>query len=479
VSLRVCILGAGAAGLTAAWALTRQENSNIDIKIIERESEVGGLARGVKVGDLNADFGPHRFQTRVPEVLDVMKQICGDSLRVERNKKIRIVYKGHFLEYPLDSKNVIQELGFSEVAGIGLDYLKAHLASIFNRSNDNYENWVLANRGKRMYRELFEPMAHKMWGVDAKTLSADVGRERVVLVGIMDLVKKLLGGGKRESAEYQDIFYYPTKGFHDFPDGLARSVCDNGGTIQLNSEPTALNFIKDDNRDKISLTIRDNISMESETETFDYVLSTIPINNLCNLCGDALSHDTVATANSLPFRGLRLLYLVLDQDRVSDDHMIYFPETRFPFHRIYEQKSFAPVDGKTGSTIICVEFPADEGDEMWDISDDELARVTLPHLEELNLVKGACVIDTHSARLPKAYPRYDKGYLEKVTNILQALGQYPRLFSFGRGGLFKLNNTDHAIEMGLRAAEQVLNGEGATRNWFAELEHFRAFTIVD
>lgn len=474
---KVVILGGGIAGLTTAVSL--MESSECDITVVEKEPEVGGLARTFPIEGMRSDIGPHRFQTRDENILKFFKRFAGDGIIAISDKRLRIRFKRAFLRYPFDIIDLARKIGLLKVSRYTFGTIAGRLSSISGNTS-NYEDEVVGNVGRPIYEEIFRPMAEKMWGIDPKALSADVARERLVLTSITDLVRRLVNS-RYESAEYQNVFYYPREGIAAFPERMKLEITGRGGKVMTSSKPERI--VLEHDCVKVVHITRDQGKVLLEC---DELISTIPLPGFMNILDPGPGPEVIEAAGKLKFRGLVLLLLAISRSSVSRDHMIYFPEKRYPFHRIYEQKNFSDAGFPDDRTVLCLEFPADEKDERWKMSAEQLTDLSIDGLEEAELVKRSDIISSHTVRISSAYPLYETGYREALGILRDELLKISNLYLLGRSAAFKLNNIDHAIDMGLETARLVSNKlagkleyEEHKSDKLKLFDSFRRFRIVD
>jgi protoporphyrinogen oxidase len=271
-----------------------------------------------------------------------------------------------------------------------------------------------------------------------------------------------------------DIFFYPEKGIGTLAARLAEAIENAGGRIHFNSKPLR---IKMKERKAAAVDIEeDGIARECEV---DYIVSTIPVNQLPFLIQPAWEAKVLEAASKLKFRALILIYLLLDRDRVSEDHWFFFPEEKYMFSMMFEQKSFSRLMVPPGKTVLCLDLTCRKGDEVWRMSDDELLKLVVPQLEETRLIRGGEVRECFTVRFDQVYPLYELGYEENLNIVLDAEAEVENLITNGRLGLFNYNNMDHCMEMGISAAEHILSGKSKSDSWVVQRRRFNEYKIID
>ena len=466
---KVVILGGGVAGLAAGHYLARDGHA---VTVVEQAPRVGGLCASFESHGFTLDFGPHKMYSVVPGVLDELRAVMGDGL-IEHEKKNRIRLLGRYLNYPLSLTNLLPLLGPLRSAKMGLDFANALAAKVVHREPPaSYEDYVLRRFGRSVYELVFEPLAWKVWG-DPKELSWELAAARIPSGGATELVLRLLKLRGNTPDVDAPFFYYPKGGFGAFPEKLASNLRGFGGTIRTSTRVES--FESEKGRVKSIDVVSEG---ERSTLPCDLVVSSIPIQALAQLLhpGDeALRED----ARGLKFRQLALVYLILDSDRLFEDHWIFFPEKKFPFNRLFEQKAMSPDLGPPGTTAVCCDITCELDDEVWKATDEDLAKRCYRALVGADLVKEGRMKDSFVKRFRDFYPVYSKDYRERLGRVYERLGSAENLILTGRLGMFNYNNSDHCLDMGRFIAERLSVGRAPREIW-TELEaRVRNYRIVD
>jgi protoporphyrinogen oxidase len=465
----VVVLGGGVAGLAVARYLARD---GWPVTVVERSTALGGLCGSFRSHGFTLDHGPHKLYSVVPGILDEIRALLGDDL-IEHKKRNRIRLLGRYLDYPLSLGNLLPLLGPVRAARLGLGYATALLGGAFGRGDPaSYEEYVLQRFGRGVYELVFEPLAWKVWG-DPRQLSVDLARARIPSAGATELMLRLLK--LKESTEDVDapFFYYPRGGFGAFPERLAAEVRRAGGRILTSCTPRAL--------ERANGTVR-AVQVETggraERIPCATLVSSIPMSALARLLfpGDAHVEAEVA---QLRLRDLALVYLILDQDRLVDDHWIFFPEKRYPFNRLFEQKSMDPSLGPSGATAVCCDLTCDEGDEVWAAPDAELVRRCMDSLVEAGLTTPETLRAGFVRRFRSFYPMYTVDYRDRLGRVYARLKEADNLVLTGRVGMFNYNNSDHCLDMGRFIARGMAAGTPPREIWSGLEERVRSYRIID
>jgi protoporphyrinogen oxidase len=456
---RVVILGAGPAGLGAAYKLTQK---GFKPDVIELKPYVGGMAHTMRSDGYLWDFGPHRFHSTNPAIIGEIRNLLGEELE-ERYRKTRVFFWKHMYDYPLNAGNLLKSLPWHVAIQCFLDFaMTVAKNKIKPASDDNFEAWVVNRFGRRLYDIYFGPYTAKVWGRDPKKLSSSWAAQRVAVVDLWDLTLRTLGLRKGDNnfhhTEYKDLFWYPRRGVGSISEALAARAEEGGAKLHLQARMTEIHH--DGNR----IT---EVIYEQNGQTYilpcDYLVSTVPIGILLRSMRPAPPPNVVEAAKNLKFRAMIFLYLKLNKPGVTDDHWIYFPDPKVIFNRISEMKNFSKQSAPDGKGSLTLEITCDLGDEIWTTPEEELYERSIEGLVDAKLIKREEVLGHFFERLPHAYPSYDLNYEANLALLAYHLGGFENVITGGRQGLFRYINTDHALEMGFCAAEEIATQEIGTK----------------
>jgi protoporphyrinogen oxidase len=465
----IVVLGGGVAGLAAGHYLARDGHA---VTVVERAPVTGGLCGSFQSHGFTLDYGPHKLYSVVPGILDELRAIMGDEL-LEHRKKNRIRLLGRYMEYPLSLGNLLPLLGPVRAAKLGLGYAGALLGGLLPRPEaTSYEDYLLRRFGRGVYELVFEPLAQKVWG-NPRELAAELARARIPSGGATELILRLLK--LRANAEDLDakFFYYPKGGFGAWPERLASNIRAAGGRILTSATPVSL--------EREGAAVR-SVSVErgGEVERLpcDVLVSSIPIHALAAMLhpGDAAVE---AASKKLRLRDLALVYVILKQDKLTDDHWIFFPERQFPFNRLFEQKAMSPSLGPAGRTAVCCDLTCDEGDALWSSSDEVLVKRCLDAIVAAGLTRPEAFEAGFVKRFRKFYPMYTVDFRERLAEVYDRLRVADNLILTGRLGMFNYNNSDHCLDMGRFLAGELQQGRTPGQIWSGLEERVRAYKIVD
>ena len=466
----VVVLGGGVAGLAAGYYLAR---GGWPVTVVERGPVVGGLCGSFQSHGFTLDHGPHKLYSVVPGILDEIRTLLGDRL-IEHTKKNRIRLLGRFMSYPLSMGNLLPLLGPVRAAGLGASYAAAAAGGIFSGKEPvSYEEYVVRRFGRGVYELVFEPLARKVWG-DPTQLSAELARARIPSGGAAELILRLLK--LKETTENEDapFFYYPRGGFGVFPTRLSEEIVKAGGRVLTGTTPVALE--RDGGRIRAVEVQSEGATSRLEAET---VVSSIPLQALSGLLfpGDAAAAEEAA---QLRLRDLALVFLILKQPRVSEDHWIFFPEKQYPFNRMFEQKAMDPGLGPADRTAICCDLTCDAGDAVWSAPDDALVKRCFDALVESGLTQPDRLEGGFVRRFRNFYPMYTIDYRERLGRVYDRVrAPADNLVPSGRLGMFNYNNSDHCLDMGRFIASEMGEGRPPRQIWAGLEERVRTYRIID
>ncbi len=447
----VLILGGGLAGMSCALGCAR---AGLRVTILERESEVGGLARSFSQDGFTFDFGPHRLFSQQPELIRELGELLGGDL-TQRDRRSRIFLKGRFFHYPLRVGNAIFSMPPLTTARILLDYGAAKARGLVRKSPDrSFEDWVVSRFGATLYRIFFQQYTEKAWGIPCATISADWASQRISLLSLWDTFVKSVWKRGDQPRTYASSFHYPrTGGIGRIARTMAAEVERLGGTVRCACPVEAIRL----ENGRVT-----SVRAGGESFSADEVISTLPITDFTRFLGEQVPPEARRAAAALTFRAIVFVYLFLDRPSLSDDHWIYLPENRFLSNRLCESRNFSEQNAPPQKTVVCAEVTCAVGDEIWRMGDEELSAKVRQDLLNLGFaaIRPEEILAVRTIRAPECYPIYDIGYKERVEAVLRFAAAIPNLLPIGRSALFRYNNMDHSVDMGLRAARALL-GQGS------------------
>jgi protoporphyrinogen oxidase len=444
---RVGIIGAGPAGLTAAYQL---QALGADVAVFEASDQVGGLARSFDLWGHRVDLGPHRFFSSDERVNRIWREVLGAEYRLVA-RQTRIYYRQRFFDYPLRIANVLTNLGVVDITRALSSYLTERLLPERKADErDTFEAWVVHSFGRRLFEMFFRSYSEKLWGIGCDELDADFAAQRIKRFSLGESILAALHLGRTRHKTLVDEFAYPKAGSGDLYDRMARTIVTRGGEIHLSS-PVAR--VQSSGTRVTGLQLRDGT-----TRAFDQVVSTMPLTLLVQSLGGA---DPVAAdcAARLKFRNTLLVYLRVEATKLFPDQWLYIHSGDVCVGRITNFRNWVPeLYGELDFTILALEFWCYDEDAMWSASDEVLVERARRESRAIGLLGSAPVTAGHVVRIRRCYPVYARGYRATLAPIVEYLKRLENLWPIGRYGSFKYNNQDHSILMGLLVAENICSG---------------------
>ncbi|WP_428964351.1 NAD(P)/FAD-dependent oxidoreductase [Micromonospora fluostatini] len=450
-SQHTVIIGAGPAGLTAAYELTRRD---VAVDVVEADDVVGGISRTVERDGWRFDIGGHRFFTKVPQVEAFWHEILPDEDFLLRPRMSRIHYRGRLFDYPLRAGNALGNLGVVEAVRCVGSYLWSRVRPPADQSH--FEGWVSARFGTRLYRMFFKTYTEKVWGIPATELQADWAAQRIKNLSLAGAVRNALFPSRDKTAITSLIeeFQYPKYGPGMMWERCAERVVKAGGTVTLNTSARAVH--RADGR-AVAVTVA---GPEGERRVpTDHVISSMPISDLVRAMDPPAPAEVRAAADALRHRDFLTVALVVPADAGFPDNWIYVHTPGVRVGRIQNFGSWSPFLVRDGYTCLGLEYFVNVGDDLWTADDDDLVALGTAELARLGLVAPDAVSDGYVVRMPKAYPVYDEGYEQAVDTIRRWLAEaVPNVHPVGRNGMHRYNNQDHSMLTAMLTAANIVDG---------------------
>jgi len=455
----VVVIGAGPAGLTAAYELGKR---GATATVLESDDVVGGISRTVVRDGYRFDIGGHRFFTKVPEVEALWHEILPDEDFLLRPRSSRIYYRGKFYDYPIRPLNALRNLGPLEAVRCVLSFLWVRVRPPADQSS--LEGYVAANYGWRLYEHFFKTYTEKVWGVPASELSADWGAQRIKGMSLWSAVWEPLrarfAGARRDRSKQVtsliEQFQYPKFGPGMMWERCQQLVEAQGSKVVLRARVTSIRH--DDGR-AVSVTSTD-ASGAVTTRPADHVISSMPFPALVRAMDPPPPAEVLAAADALTFRDFLSVALVVPEDKVPwSDNWIYIHAPEVKTMRVQNFGSWSPYMVRDGRNVLGLEYTVTEGDEWWTAPDDRLVEQGKVELEQLGLMRADDVEAGYVVRMPKAYPTYDEDYRANVEVLRSWLSAHvPNVHPIGRNGMHKYNNQDHSMFTALLTVDNLFGG---------------------
>jgi protoporphyrinogen oxidase len=453
----VVIMGAGPAGLTAAYELFKHD---VPVTILEKDpTQVGGLARTVQHRGYRFDIGGHRFFSKNQEVEDLWTEILGEEM-LNRGRLSRIYYRGRYFAYPLKAFNALWSLGPIETVRCLASYARARLQPI--KDPRTFEDWVRNQFGWRLFSIFFKTYTEKVWGISTKELSADWAAQRIKSLDMWLVIRSALLPRRRPTNRGEvvttliDRFRYPRFGPGQMWERVAEISREKGSPVLFGRSIDRINH--DGGRVRSVVTRMDTGKLEEHGGT-DFV-SSIPIRELISRLEPPAPEPVRSAADRLSYRDFISVALMIDRAEVFPDNWIYIHDPSVRVGRIQNFKNWSPdmVPDKS-KTCLGLEYFCFEGDGLWTSDDGALVELAGKELAHLGICPPELVFDGVVVRQQKAYPVYDDAYqsnVDIIRNYLQS--QLPNLHLVGRNGMHKYNNQDHSMMTALLVARNIATG---------------------
>jgi protoporphyrinogen oxidase len=462
---KAVIVGAGPAGLTAAYELVK---AGQPVVVLESDPEyVGGISRTVNYHGYRFDIGGHRFFSKSQEVEDLWTEILGADM-LQRPRSSKIYYNHKFYSYPLKPFEALAKLGVAESGRCLFSFFVARVHPTPNPKS--FEDWVVNQFGRRLFQIFFKTYTEKVWGMSCKDISADWAAQRIKGLSLGSAIRNGLLPKREPNERAQvvktllDTFRYPRLGPGMMWETCARKVRNMGGEVLLGRSVTGCRF--DNNTKTWTVTAR-TANGTTEQHRGEHVVSSMPLQELIAQLEPRLPVATLQAAESLHYRDFVTVGLILRERRRFPDNWIYIHDPEVKVGRVQNYKSWSP-EMVPDPNYCCygLEYFCFEGDGLWTARDEDLVGLAKTELVKMGLATASDVVDGCVIRQPKAYPVYDDAYRENVEVIRQSLRDHcPNLHLIGRNGMHKYNNQDHAMMTAMLTARNILAGEQKYDVW--------------
>ncbi len=488
------IIGAGPAGLTAAYKLLKE--TDIIPLILEESDYIGGISRTAEHNGNRMDLGGHRFFSKSKEANDIWQELMilqgkpsyddiktntekdlsggtadpqtEEKVLLTRNRVSRIFYLRKFFDYPISLKpETFINMGFSRTLKAGFGYIGSCVKKLPETS---LENFYINRFGRPLYEMFFEDYTEKLWGINPSEISADWGAQRVkglsLTKAVLNVLTKPFKGKKTTETSLIEQFYYPKKGPGQLWEAMAEEIIKSGGVILKNHRVTRIKT-ESKNITGVTADAPDGVKEFSA----DYYLSTMPVKDLIDGMGDDVILTIREIATALPYRdfitvGLLVNKLLLENktkhktlSNIVPDCWIYIQERDVKIGRLQIFNNWSPymVKDPDNTVFIGLEYFCSEGDEFWQMSDEDFINFAVDELQKIDIINKEDVLDSVRIKVKKAYPAYFGSY-EQFPKVREYLDSFGNLFCIGRNGMHRYNNMDHSMLTAIEAVKNIKTG---------------------
>ena len=525
------IIGAGPAGLTAAYELL--DKTDIKPIIYEATDYIGGISKTVNYKGNRIDIGGHRFFSKSDRVMkwwqnilplqgapakddkavgreiplskECLRRPLGskkpekctapdpektDEVMLNRSRLSRIFFLRSFFDYPVSlNYNTFSNLGIKRTAKIGLGYIKSSIHKI--NEEKSLEDFFINRFGVELYRTFFKDYTEKVWGVACSDIAADWGSQRIkglsIKKAVAHAVKKSFSRNKDSSISQKNVetsligqFMYPKHGPGQMWEEVAKIVTENGGEIHHSHRVVGINGSENN---VVALKVRDESTGEVETVEGDYFFSTMPVRDLINSFESSVPADVREVAQGLMYRDFITVGLLLNKMKIKNetktktindvvpDNWIYIQERDVKIGRLQIFNNWSPyMVADEDNVWIGLEYFCNEGDEMWNMSDEKFTDFAIGELAKIDIINREDVLDSIVIHVQKTYPAYFGTY-DRFDVVQEFTDSFENLFLIGRNGMHRYNNMDHSMLTAMKAVENIINGVSSKDNlWNVNVE---------
>lgn len=507
----IIIIGAGPAGLTAAYELSKN-SEKYDITILEESDTTGGISKTVKYKNNRMDIGGHRFFSKDENIINFWKEIMPlqgqpafddkvlkrkaelelggpnpeeeDNVMLIRNRISRIYYLQKFFDYPITLKfETFKNMGLKRTIKAGFSYLKS---VFFKRKENSLEDFYINRFGKVLYKMFFEKYTEKVWGRHPSNISSDWGKQRVKGLSIAKIIKDMFSkifkikNNKNSETSLIEQFWYPKYGPGQLWEILAEKAKENGIKIKYNYEVKKI--IKQNGKIKY---VQCFANGKYENIEGDIFISSMPLKNLIiNIDGEAAPKEIYNIADKLPYRDFITVGLLVNKLKIENktkiktlgnivpDCWIYVQEENVKVGRIQIFNNWSPymLENPEDKVWIGLEYFCNENDELWNMSEKEFTSMAIKELEKINIIEKDSVEDSHVEKVKKAYPAYFDTY-NQINKVIDYINNIDNLYCIGRNGQHRYNNMDHSMLTALEACKNIKeNIKDKTNLWKVNTE---------
>lgn len=441
---KVVVIGAGPAGLTAAYELGK---AGVRSQVLEATGVIGGISQTASYKGYLFDIGGHRFFTKVGIVNRIWKEILAEDF-LSRPRLSRIFYKGKFFSYPLEPMNAFLGLGPWETLRCVASFAWARVTPV--RPEDDFATWVRNRFGERLFKIFFESYTEKVWGIPCAKIKSDWGAQRIKGLSLWSAIKNAFtpkGWSGKKIKTLIHEFEYPRRGPGMMWETAAERIAGQGSELAMNAPVEEVHW----EPGRVTRVVAGGRTYEGT-----HFISSMPLQHLLRALRPQPEWAAQA-AEDFHYRDFLTVALVIRSENLFPDNWIYIHDPRVQVGRIQNYKNWSPeMVPDPSMTCLGLEYFCFEGDGLWNKSDEELVRQAREEIAVLGLARAEDVQDGTVVRMPKAYPIYDDTYERGISAVREFLDATPNLQVVGRNGMHRYNNQDHSMLTAVLAARNVL-----------------------
>lgn len=445
---KIAIIGAGPAGLTAAYELSKE--SSLKVHVYEWGDRPGGMCKSLRLWDTTVDIGPHRFFSYDTRVNKLWLEVAGRDYKMV-NRLTRIYYRKRFFLYPIAPFDALKKVGLRTAVQCVCSYFKERINPV--TPDGSFETWVTHRFGKKLYEMFFKTYSEKLWGMNCRNIDDDFASQRIKKLSLMAVIVNAFKGGTSSHKTLVDEFAYPTGGTGSVYRNMEEAIIRNGGCVHYNHKIHGIEIVNGEAKGVC-------FDEGKTVEYFDEVVSTMPLT-------DAVNHmknvpETIRNkVAKLRYRNTVMVYLQVDSVNLFPDNWLYIHSPELQMGRITNFRNWVPeLYGNNNYTILAIEYWCYDEDELWQFPDKDFVQLATREMQATGLLNNCKVLDGFVYKIPKSYPAYHKGYRDDIKPVEDYLKTLGRCHFIGRYGAFKYNNQDHSMLMGWMLAQNILHGAG-------------------